>query len=316
MQASDRIYFVDPVQPRINLSRIRDGLQLLVTEVPHHRKDGPVKPGDIVNLRNGLPYAKDGYMRVWYVGEDGNWYDGAVINQQHNSRYGLGLVGDLTIFGHMARRVDDNFALTDIRRSDGRQFSIREMSVDKVVPAAEWARDLFPKPDDPADVAEAKIAQAKVRWDQRIKHAFILREGIARNWMEHLSEHNFYEEHGLPKPVWDVLIDGDVTITDRSAQVEPVAAAQEALNRLPEDVRQRLDRVTQTTYRPSLSRRIAIPITAVVSARSTTTDLGEIRNMGHAPLVRRLRDGLGEYTLSFSSDTTLHPVLVSTTTAE
>lgn len=161
-------------------------------------------------------------LRLWYRGEDGNYYDGPMIGHGvTRSTYAIDIVGDEAIFGYVNNTytiaTGKSYGFSDTRRWSGQRMVVNTVVVmdhygQNVVPAAPWAYELWPLPSDSDDIRAAKIALAKHRWETHQKHLGVIREGQRRDWLYILEGKDFLSEHGMKRPVYGAFVTGTVAL--------------------------------------------------------------------------------------------------------
>lgn len=209
----DLIYFLNPVNAPV--SPVPEGAQIVVLEA---RDRDQSKLGEI--MRVTATWHDD--IRLWYRGEDGSYYDGPMIGKgAQRSAYAIDLVGDEAVLGYVngtyTIATGQAHALSYASRWSGKQLTVNGAIIAEhygvnTMPAAPWAADLWPIPTDDADIRAAKIAVAKQKWETRIKHLGIIREGQRRDWLYILESHNFLEDHGMKRPIYGALVTGHVSL--------------------------------------------------------------------------------------------------------
>lgn len=221
------LYYINPVNAPV--VPIPENGQIVVTEA---RDRQPDKLGEVIKV-TGVWHDD---LRLWYRGEDGNYYDGPMLGQNvSNSQYGIDIVGDVAVLGY----VNNSFAVVEggrghslsyASRWDGQQIMIngslvREHYALNLVNVAPWASELWPAPTDDDDLRAAKIALAKHRWETRQKHLGIIREGQRRDWLYILESHDFLSAHGMKRPVYGALVTGNVILpTSQSIRVDELSS--------------------------------------------------------------------------------------------
>lgn len=312
MQATDRMYYMDPVAtPTLELP---DDAKIYAFEDYRSGITAQSFEPGIISV-TGISF--DNCGRAWFIGADENWYDGALINATHGlvrmNAIGWYDDSDLTIFGRRAVGLVENYAIfTGNRRSDQRRYGngndIDVMKVQHAVRAAPWAASLFPYSGDAPEVVEAKVAQAKLRWEQRRKHAFIIREGMQRGWLTYLKEDGIHEEHGMPVPRWDLYVEGTIQVETGTIRQVPRDEALSHLGRLQRD---RLNALAGP--RPAAH----LPVRETVSAGIRTTvavaqeyDDRQAINSANELVTERLRERIDNYGAQFNA-ITVRPILSS-----
>lgn len=209
----DVLYFINPVNTPVY--PFPENSVIIVTEA---RDRQPDKLGEIMKVTN--VWHDD--LKVWYRGEDGNYYDGPMIGSVIRSQYAIDFIGDEAVFGYINNNYTVNegkaWALSSTRFWSGQQILINGMVVGdhygkSMVPAAPWAHELWPHATDPDDIRAAKIALAKHRWETQQKHLGIIREGQRRDWLYILENRDFLSEYGMKRPVYGALVSGNVSLS-------------------------------------------------------------------------------------------------------
>lgn len=274
----DRVYYIDPVQvpirrpwtDRLTINR--------VVELRSMRESGVTSTniGQIVNVTAQQYDMRD----IWWVNTDGNYIYGAPIYDATGPLSGatvISLLDEGFILGLNEGNASGGGGslLHQPVRSDGRLFPTNAQTVAKnMVRAASWARGLMPEPGDTQAVVNAKVAIAKQKFMQRAKKAQVYREGIARDWLDLMSE--LRDEHDLPEPQFSLGVNGTALIN---------TGRELLLSDLPEQARERISGLQSNQLRASTYGGVPTSATQYVSVpyraltHITVNDLAQLRTV-------------------------------------
>lgn len=292
---ADRIYFMDPFPKTVPV--VPEGAKLLAYEKNRDRETGFV-PGTI------LPVAKFEYSygRIWYVGtEDGDYYDGAIINPATMPRSCavISLMGDDAIFGAFRSRINpDTFHINNARRWSRTRDMVGDNPVTtfrgkSVVAAADWAAELWPHWEDSDRVVEEKVATAKDLWTIRRQKIGIVRESVARNWMETLRDENIHDRFDVPRPRLGVYMDTNVLLpTSNTLQMTDLAISEESRTTMLRMMR------NQTA---SLNTSVRVPLRLIHHPSSDLETVPEARNYSMEMLTEVVREQVNNYEISLGT---------------
>lgn len=302
---ADRIYFVDPIQTPT--AKLPENAKLLVTQLQRDRSYG-ANVGDIITVTR---VTEGDYARFWYVGEDGNFYDGALFGGTRRRRGRIiDFIGDDAIMGINSGEITTNsYYLSDGRRwSKRRDFAgghaITDYRASNTLIGAPWAETLWPMPNDSDELTEAKVALAKQKWTNRQHHAGILKEALSRDWLTTLDQEDFYAKTGMPKGDFGLFIKGTALLTTSTTILREALAA-ETVAQL--DTMRSVVRGTPERFQTS----IQVPIQFVHPHGSAITNTNELYNTEGEVLVQRAREVSDSYAIHNVITNDRYPILVS-----
>ena len=293
---AQRRFFIDPVQdPTVSSTHI------LVLE---ERVVRDIHLDKIVAVKKERHYTEN---KHWWITEDGYHVYGAPINPPnlHSHQYLVAPGGDDWFWiGNHSRRNPENYTLSNVRRSDGRQIPGRgavgtaQLQVDAAVLAAPWVVDLFPNPDDSDAVIRAKLALAEQRWMHRRAKAEIMRQGMGRGWDDDLA--TLRENGKLPAPSFGVYYRGQ-------AMIDPVGSTPNLSARDTarlQEIRDRVPVLDGSEVISLIGLRVNVPL------RVNLNSFENVRTLPTETIREHLRSALSDYS-AVPGDHSLTPVLRS-----
>lgn len=214
--ASSLNIFIDPIQDPMNDSN--PFTRLHVTEVRYGRNERILNT--IVDIKPGQYDMYEG--TAWSVTTDGDYVIGAPLNRDvYSTSSVIGILpGGGFVFGTVLNTASDYVELQNLRRSSQQQPVVIHRSdlIDTIrvtswLVAAPWATQLFPMPDDSAEVVEKKILLATEKHRQRRIYGIFLRQAASRGWIKEWEELR-EDTPNLPEPRYGALVSGSVFIRD------------------------------------------------------------------------------------------------------
>ena len=303
---ADLLAFIDPVV---------DHCQENVTRILHtesYRKSRTPNEPTILDVKgNGIEAS-----RHWWISADGDYVDGAPLNPHFTvTDWLIGLNDDGTFALGMPQRGGLNghgtVKVVGVRRSDGLipdlpEDSSPEFFFSRWVKAAAWASELFPHPTDCAELVAAKLELARELSRHRHIAAVLYREGMGREWMEHLEDIRDTGDFKdlLPEPTMGTQVGGVVTVMFGTEEMDAFAPTER------EGLQDLMDKsLSGRTY---VHRSASVPVQFIVPTELTTED--EFIGQSHDPIISHARRHFGNYGLSLQVNTK-YPVLRSLATA-
>jgi hypothetical protein len=210
----ERMYFIDPLQPA-QVRRTNMAGEALSPEVLVLRYRRPGLKEDRIGSVVPVTHQRLDSGEVWWVDSDGDYLYGAQVVDRIGGRGNvMAIVSDeLFIVGRLGgeHHAGGGVIINNARRSDGKRFpGLADTHLtyvsNKSVSAAPWAHELMPVPGDSDEVVAAKVARAKQQFIQRRKKGEIYKEGMRRDWLNHLD--TLRPNHDMPTPVFSVGIEG------------------------------------------------------------------------------------------------------------
>lgn len=211
-----------------------------------------VKLKKTVNLSGG---------RLQSITEDGYYVDAVPVNRTDqygpvvglfgapdtvHSRFGVGRVRT-----HVSAEVlqaqqvlfSDGTRTPDIDPAGGMRAPFRTW-----LPAAPWALELMPVPGDTAEVVDAKVNVARLRWTELHRLAVLDGEGRERDWENDLDE--LRREHDwIPEFTYGPLVSATVNLTEQEDSFTVPASLQRRISSMQEaglPVSRTVDRVSRS----------------------------------------------------------------------
>ena len=245
------------------------------------------QPGEIVDVRSRQVEGRQYYL----VNDEGYYLHGHLMNRAIGSEdYRIAFVTPelFALVSRYDRSYDHNTVYAVAARwSDGQLRPTGSGGWPLTVPAAPWAADLFPAENDTPFVVAAKVAQAKQRWEEMSAKLEILREGLRRNWLQHLAEIRA-AGHAFPYPTFHLSVSGQamlrVPAMTKAAQAKAQAKLESAGGKLKDQTVQ-----GHPVY-------VAIPINELLELDLTPEEIG---NMPPSTIRDHVQSVLGNYDIQY-----------------
>jgi hypothetical protein len=304
----DRIYYTDPIQPPNMVRRNQDGTTPTEYKVLAQKYRVPrSSKTELIGTEVAVTAQRFEEGELWWVDTDGDHLMGAQISNNHPNRFRMvAVVDDVFVVGTGYGHIGGGVLLRGVLRSDGKTHSLGPGSdipaiVREATIAAPWALDLMPVAGDSQAVVDQKVALAKQRYAQRFKKGMIYREGMARDWLDHLTEVRA-DGHDMPVPVFRVGMVG-MFLTDTGAVAEAALTAAQS-----EAIANVRSQPIRSGYSDTIRQYIAVPYCAVSSFSVNSRE--EMRAISNEDLTYSLRSSYSNYSGTFT-ETTRFPVLAS-----
>lgn len=287
--AKELLYFTKPTAAPVKESDVTDGAKGYIISTGTDRSSNPSGPGDIVDVsrvvadRNG-----------WFLVDRQGWYfTGHLMNRglKPSDDYRLAFITpDLAALVSGGRPNIDGTAITGNVQYWSDQVE-RPHNLGGLwpmtVPAAQWARDLFPTAKDSEAIVAAKLANAKERWMQEYKKMEILREGARRGWLPML-ERVRAKGHDFPRPTFHLKVGGHVL-------VRTVAPTKAAMTKVGVKLANRGSRISAEQLQGNPAY-ISYPVNELLPVNLTDAELASLTP---SHILAHIRERMGDYDVQY-----------------